>query len=425
MPEQKHIVIVGAGFAGLRLARDLNNNPNYTITLIDKNNFHQFQPLFYQVATASLDASNISFPLRKIFQKSKNVRIKIAAVKEIESTTHKLKTSIGDILYDYLVIATGADTNYFGNMNIANNAFPMKTTVEALQLRNQLIQNFEQASITTDKDVLERLLNIVIVGGGPTGIELSGALAEMKRYVLPKEYPELDFKKMNIYLLEGADRVLGSMSNASSQKSKKYLETMGVIVNTNTVVKEYDGKQIVLQNGNIIPTALVIWAAGITGNILNGMDKNSIVRGNRIKVDQCNKVIDSNNIFAVGDIAYMETPTYPKGHPQLASVAIDQAKNLAINFKRIVKPNKIWKSYKYFNKGTMATVGRKKAVVELAKPRMNLYGTIAWLIWMTLHLFLLMGFKNRIMVFINWTYNYFTFDQSLRLIFPPLSKKKI
>lgn len=425
MPEQKHIVIVGAGFAGLRLARDLNNNPNYTITLIDKNNFHQFQPLFYQVATASLDASNISFPLRKIFQKSKNVRIKIAAVKEIESTTHTLKTSIGDIAYDYLVIATGADTNYFGNMNMANNAFPMKTTVEALQLRNQLIQNFEQASITTDKDVLERLLNIVIVGGGPTGIELSGALAEMKRYVLPKEYPELDFKKMNIYLLEGADRVLGSMSNASSQKSKKYLETMGVIVNTNTVVKEYDGKQIVLQNGNIIPTALVIWAAGITGNILNGMDKNSIVRGNRIKVDQCNKVIDTNNIFAVGDIAYMETPTYPKGHPQLASVAIDQAKNLAINFKRIAKPNKTWKPYKYFNKGTMATVGRKKAVVELAKPKMNLYGTIAWLIWMTLHLFLLMGFKNRIMVLINWTYKYFTFDQSLRLIFPPLSKKKM
>lgn len=424
MPEQKHIVIVGAGFAGLRLARDLNNNPNYTITLIDKNNFHQFQPLFYQVATASLDASNISFPLRKIFQKSKNVRIKIAAVKEIEATTHTLKTSIGDILYDYLIIATGADTNYFGNTNMANNAFPMKTTVEALQLRNQLIQNFEQASITTNKDALEGLLNIVIVGGGPTGIELSGALAEMKRYVLPKEYPELDFKKMDIYLLEGTDRVLGGMSNASSQKSKKYLETMGVIVNTNTIVKEYDGKQVLLQNGNIIPAALVIWAAGVTGNLLEGIDKMLIVRGNRIKVDQCNKVVNADNIFAVGDIAYMETPTYPKGHPQLASVAIDQAKNLAVNFKRIVKPNKIWKPYKYFNKGTMATVGRKKAVVELAKPRMNLYGTIAWLIWMTLHLFLLMGFKNRIMVFINWTYKYFTFDQSLRLIFPPLAKKK-
>lgn len=424
MGEKKHIIIIGAGFAGLKLARSLNNNSSYAITLIDKYNFHQFQPLFYQVATASLDASNISFPLRKIFQKSKNVRVKMAEVHNIIAEKNEIETSIGNIAYDFLVIATGADTNYFGNTNVMNNAFPMKTTIEALQLRNQIIQNFEDAAVTTNATDIEKLLNIVIVGGGPTGIELSGALAEMKKYVLPKEYPELDFTKMKIYLLEGADRVLGAMSEGSSKKSKQYLEKMGVMVKTNTVVKDYDGKQVILQDGNAIPSALVIWAAGIKGNILSGLDANIIVRGNRIKVDEYNKVIGTQNIFSLGDIAYMETAKYPKGHPQLASVAIDQAKNMAANFKRLAKTTQQLKPFKYFNKGTMATVGRKKAVVELSKPRMNLYGVIAWLIWMTLHLFLLMGFKNRVMVFINWTYKYFTFDQSLRLLFPPLVKKK-
>ena len=424
MPERKHIVIVGAGFGGLKLARALNNNPHYSITLIDKNNYHQFQPLFYQVATASLDASNISFPLRKIFQKSKNVRIKIAEVNEIKSEENLLKTSIGNIQYDYLIIATGADTNYFGNTHIMQNAYPMKTMVEALQLRNQLIENFEQAALTTDANTLQKLLNVVVVGGGPTGIELSGALAEMKRYILPKEYPEIDFSKMKIYLLEGSDRVLGAMSNKSSIKSKKYLEDMGVTIRTATIVKDYDGTQVLLQNGEIIPTSLVIWAAGVKGNVLNGIDKNLIAPGNRIKVDEYNKVINTKNIYAVGDIAFMEGAAYPKGHPQLASVAIDQAKNLSINLKRMVVTNKPCKAYTYKNKGTMATVGRSKAVVELEKPRMNIYGPIAWLIWMTIHLFLLMGFKNRVLVFINWGYKYFTFDQSLRLIFPPLNRSK-
>lgn len=424
MLEQKHIVIIGAGFAGLKLARMLNNNPHYSITLIDKNNYHQFQPLFYQVATASLDASNISFPLRKIFQKSKNVRIKIGVVNEILVEENLLKTSIGNITYDYLIIATGADTNYFGNTHIMQNAYPMKTTVEALQLRTQLIENFEQAALTTNKDVLQKLLNIVIVGGGPTGIELSGALAEMKRYILPKEYPEIDFSNMSIYLLEGSDRVLGAMSNTSSIKSKKYLEDMGVTICTHTIVKDYDGNQIFLQNGEIIPTSLVIWAAGVKGNVLNGIDKTLIAPGNRIKVDEYNKIINTKNIYAVGDIAFMESEAYPKGHPQLASVAIDQAKNLSLNLKRMALANKVWKVYTYKNKGAMATVGRSKAVVELEKPKINIYGSIAWLIWMTVHLFLLMGFKNRIMVFINWGYKYFTFDQSLRLIFSPLSKFK-
>ncbi len=424
MNSKKQVVIIGAGFAGLKLARKLNNHSNYNITLIDKNNYHQFQPLFYQVATASLDASNISFPLRKIFQKSKNVRIKIAEVNKVIVERNEIETNIGNIAYDYLVIATGADTNYFGNTNVMNNAFPMKTTVEALQLRNQIIQNFEDAATTNSSIELEKLLHIVIVGGGPTGIELSGALAEMKKYILPKEYPEIDFKKMNIYLLEGSNRVLGAMSDGSSKKSSHYLEKMGVVVKTNTIVKDYDGKQVLLQDGNIIPSALVIWAAGIKGNVLNGLDPQLIVRGNRIKVDEYSNVIGTNNVFALGDIAYMETTKYPKGHPQLASVAIDQAKNLANNLKKMLNEKHSLNAYVYVNKGTMATVGRKKAVVELEKPRINLYGVIAWLIWMTLHLFLLIGFKNRIMVFINWTYKYFTFDQSLRLLFPPLAKKK-
>ncbi len=424
MNSKKQVVIIGAGFAGLKLARKLNNHSNYTITLIDKNNYHQFQPLFYQVATASLDASNISFPLRKIFQKSKNVRIKIAEVNKIIVERNEIETNIGNLVYDYLVIATGADTNYFGNTTVMNNAFPMKTTVEALQLRNQIIQNFEDAATTNSSIELEKLLNIVIVGGGPTGIELSGALAEMKKYILPKEYPEIDFKKMNIYLLEGSNRVLSAMSDGSSKKSSHYLEKMGVVVKTNTIVKDYDGKQVLLEDGNIIPSTLVIWAAGIKGNILNGLDPQLIVKGNRIKVNEYSKVIGTNNVFALGDIAYMETTKYPKGHPQLASVAIDQAKNLATNLKKMANEKHALNAYVYVNKGTMATVGRKKAVVELEKPRMNLYGVIAWLIWMTLHLFLLIGFKNRIMVFINWTYKYFTFDQSLRLLFPPLAKKK-
>lgn len=422
MPKIKHIVIVGAGFGGLKLARALNNNPHYSITLIDKNNYHQFQPLFYQVATASLDASNISFPLRKIFQKSKNVRIKIAEVNEIVSTENVLHTSIGNIQYDYLIVATGADTNYFGNMPIMQHAYPMKTTIEALQLRNRLIENFEQATLATDEHTLQKLLNIVVVGGGPTGIELSGALAEMKQYILPKEYPEIDCSLMKIFLLEGAGRVLGAMSSKSSAKSKKYLDDMGVITKTGAIVKAYDGAQVLLENGEIILTSLVIWAAGVKGNVLPGLDANVIAPGNRIKVDEYNKVINTKNIYAVGDVAFMASAAYPKGHPQLASVAIDQAKNLSANLKRMAIADKPCKPYVYTNKGTMATVGRSKAVVELEKPKISIYGPIAWLIWMTIHLFLLMGFKNRVLVFINWGYKYFTFDQSLRLIFSPLSK---
>lgn len=406
----------------MRLARQLNNDPNYYMTLIDRNNYHQFQPLLYQVATANLDASNISFPLRHIFQKSKNVMIRIAELISVDIENNLIETSTGKMNYDYLVIATGADTNYYGNKNLKTNAFPMKSTLEALQLRNQIIENFEKASVSENKEEIEKLLNIVIVGGGPTGVELAGALAEMKLEKLPGEYPELDFTPMKIYLLEGGSKLLGNMSEISSEVSKQYLEKMGVIVKLNTLVKDYTGEMVFLQDETLIPSALVIWAAGITGNVPAGFEKGALAMGNRIKVDTLNKVLNTSNVYALGDIAYMETDDYPKGLPQVANVAIDQATNLAVNFKNLIKGYDL-NVYKYTNKGTMATVGRNKAVVDLANPKVSFQGFVAWFIWMALHLFLLIGFKNKIIVFINWVYKYFTRNQSLSLMFKPLLRK--
>jgi NADH dehydrogenase len=411
------VVIVGAGFAGLRLARKLNNKPGFEVLLIDKFNYHQFQPLFYQVATAALDASNISFPLRKAFQKSRNVRIRVEKVNSVNVAQNKIVTESEEIGYDILVLATGADTNFFGNQNIAGNSFPMKSTVEALQIRHRLVQNFEDALLAKDPVHFQKLMNIVITGGGPTGVEVAGALAEMKKYVLPKDYPELDFSKMNIYLLEGGDRTLGPMSEKSSEDSCKYLTRLGVTVMTKTLVKDYDGQQVYLGDGRTIPTYTVIWAAGIRGNVPEGIDKSLVVRGNRIKVDRHNRIEGFENVYVLGDLAYMETPKYPHGHPQVASVAIAQADNVATNLKRMERKSKGVYEFEYHDKGSMATVGRNLAVVDIPKPRLHFGGFFAWLIWMSLHLFLILGVKNRIIVFINWIYNYFTYDQSLRLIF--------
>ncbi|MGZ3844593.1 MAG: NAD(P)/FAD-dependent oxidoreductase [Flavisolibacter sp.] len=411
------VVIIGAGFAGLKLARKLNNKAGFEVLLIDRFNYHQFQPLFYQVATAALDASNISFPLRKAFQKSKNVRIRVEQLKQVLPEQNKIVTESEEIAYDILVLATGADTNFFGNQNVATNSFPMKSTVEALQIRHRLVQNFEDALLAKDPLKFQKLMNIVITGGGPTGVEVAGAIADMRHYVLPKDYPELDFSKMNIYLLEGGPRTLGPMSEKSSKDSCRYLEKMGVKVMTNTLVKDYDGEQVFLGDGSTIPTNTVIWAAGIKGNVPEGIDKNLVVKGNRIKVDRYSKVQGSSNVYALGDLAYMETEKYPKGHPQVASVAIDQAEVLAKNLVAMErKSNQIYE-FEYHDKGSMATVGRNLAVVDIPKPKLHVNGFVAWLIWMSLHLFLILGVKNRIMTFINWMYNYFTYDQNLRLIF--------
>ncbi len=416
------LIIVGGGFGGLRLARNLNNVPGFDIVLLDRFNYHQFQPLFYQVATAGLDASNISFPLRKVFHKSKNVRIRIGELKEIVPSQNKLITSLGDMDYDVLVLATGADTNFFGNSVLKENAFPMKSTVEALQLRHRLIQNFEDALVASNEEELEKLLTLVIVGGGPTGVELSGAVAEMKHYVLPNDYPELDFSNMKIYLLEGMNRTLAGMSEKSSAQSQRYLEKLGVTVLTNTIVKDYDGDKVTLDNGNIIRTGIVIWAAGIKGNVPTGIEESLIARGNRIKVSNTNMVPGTQNIYVLGDLAYMETDLFPGGHPQVAPVAMQQADLLAKNLR--LPPGEPWKSFVYMDKGSMATVGRNLAVVDIPKPKWHFGGFLAWLIWMGLHLMLILGVKNRLFVFLNWLYNYVTFDQSLRLIFKEFYRPK-
>ena len=297
----------------------------------------------------------------------------------------------------------------------------MKSTWEALVIRNTLLQHFEQA-VASKLTNIEKLLSIVVVGGGPTGVELSGSLAEMKRDSLPFEYPELDFSKMEIYLIEGSGKLLGNMRQTSSETALDYLQKMGVTVKLNTIVKQYDGRHIFLQDDATIESTLVIWAAGVKGNIPNGIDFNVVSKSNQIKTDMYNRIIDSENIFALGDIALMESEKYPKGYPQLAAVAIDQAKNLALNFKLLVQ-NKQIKPYIFFNKGTMATVGRNKAVVDLATPAYSFKGFFAWLIWMAIHLFLLIEFKNRVVVFINWLYNYFTRKQSLSLLFEGIGKK--
>lgn len=419
------VVIVGAGFGGLRLARKLNNKPGFEIVLVDRFNYHQFQPLFYQVATAGLDASNISFPLRKVFQKSRNVKIRLAELQQVIPEQNKIITDAEEISYDALVLATGADTNFFGNDELAKHAFPMKSTVEALQLRYRLLQNFEKALTIKDEEELQQLMNIVVVGGGPTGVEVAGALAEMKKFVLPKDYPELDFSKMNIYLLEGTDRTLAAMSRKSSGQSKKYLEKLGVKVMINSLLMDYDGKRVLLKDGASINTNSVIWAAGIKGNIPNGIDKQLIARGNRIRIDRYCRVNGHQNIYAIGDLAYLETPKYPNGHPQVAPVAMQHADLLTYNFKMIERksrPDKMYE-FEYRDKGSMATVGRNLAVVDIPKPRLHFGGFFAWMIWMSLHLMLILGVKNRFFVFCNWLYNYITYDQNLRLIFKEFNKQ--
>lgn len=410
------VIIIGGGFAGLKLAHGLNNKSGIEVLVIDKYNYHQFQPLFYQVATGGLDASNISFPLRKAFHKSKNIKFRLAALERINSQANTIQTSIGEFNYDILVIATGADTNWFGNDTLKAAAFPMKSTVEALQLRHRFIENFETALITNDEAERQSLMTIVIVGAGPTGVEVSGALSELRSKILPKDYPELNFNKMRVILLEGSNKTLATMSEKSSTDSQKYLENMGVEVKLNSIVKDYDGNNVVLNDGTVIKSKTVIWAAGVTGNVPDGIDKTIVVRGNRITVDRQNKVSGTNNIYAIGDVAYMETPLYPKGHPQLANVAINQGVTLAKNLIKIEKGETSLLEYEYKDKGSMATVGRHRAVVDIPKPKLHIKGFLAWLMWMGLHLLLILGVKNRIQIFVNWIYKYFTWDQSLRLL---------
>ena len=418
MKIKQKIIVIGGGFAGIQLVRQLDENI-YDILLIDKINHHQFQPLFYQVATSQLEPSSISFPLRNIFKGKKNLQIRLTEVLKINELTNSITTTIGDFPYDYLIIAIGCKTNFFDNLEIEKNAFTLKTTFDAITIRNHILQTFENI-ISADENIKESLLNLVIVGAGPTGVELAGAFAEIRKNILPKDYPGIDFSKFKIILVEGSKNTLNSMSENAKIASRKYLENMNVIILTETIVAHYDGKILTLKNGDIIKTKTVIWAAGVTGNTLLGLPETYYKNSNRLNVNGLNQVIGSQNIFAIGDIAIMETVKYPKGHPQLANVAINQAKRLAKNLK-LINENKATINFEYNDLGSMATIGRNKAVVDL--PFFKFKGYFAWLIWMFLHLMLIVSVRNKLIIFINWAWAYFTKDTSLRLILKQKIKK--
>jgi NADH:ubiquinone reductase (H+-translocating) len=419
MEKGKDIIIAGGGFGGLQFARKLNKSP-FRILLIDRLNYHQFQPLFYQIASARLEPSNISFPFRKIFQRSPNIDFLLADVIRTEPEYNKLITSAGEFHYDYLVIATGCNTNYFNNTEIRQNTMAMKTTMEALEIRNNILLGFERLKSAKMEDN-EALLNIVIVGAGPTGVELAGAFAEMRNNILPKDYPGTDFSNLNIILLDGSPYTLSSMSAHSKKASMKFLKQLGVKILTNVFVTAYDGTNVNLSNGTKIVSRNVIWAAGVTGNLLEGIDNECITKSNRYITDRFNRIKLYDNIYAIGDVAYMETPLYPSGHPQVANVAINQGKNLAGNLKAILE-NKPMKEYEYKDLASMATIGKHRAVVDL--PFISFSGYLAWLFWMFLHLMLILSVRNKIMIFINWAWFYFTKDTSLRIILREAREKE-
>jgi len=407
------IVIVGGGFAGLQLAKTLRKS-DLKVILVDKQNHHQFQPLFYQVASGRLEPSSISFPFRKVFQNSKNVDFRMADIISIDPNERKIMTSYDrTITYDQLIIASGCRTNFFGNKAMSENAFSMKTTQDAIEIRNKILFSFEKEIFARPEDK-QAWMNIIIVGAGPTGVELSGAFAELKRDVLPKDYHNIDFSKFNIILLEGSKYTLNNMSEESKLASREYLEKMTVIVKTETMLESYDGSVAVLSTGEIIPSKNVIWAAGVKGNIIEGLYEQDIFK-NRYMVDRYNRLKSFKNIYALGDVAYMETPKYPHGHPQVANVAINQAKNLGKNILKTIQNNEYNSvEYEYHDLGMMATIGKHKAVVEF--PFYKFKGPLAWYVWMFLHLMLILSVRNKIVIFFNWAWSYLTRDTSLRII---------
>ena len=415
--QKKRVVIVGGGLGGLRLAEDLYWS-GMQVVLIDKNNFHQFPPLIYQIASAGIDPSSISFPFRQIFRKRKDFYFRMAEARMVDTEKKILQTSIGKIDYDYLVLAAGATTNFFGNKNIEEWAIPMKTVPEAMGLRNALLSNFERALTCATEEERQELLNVVIVGGGATGVEIAGALSEMKRYVIPYDYPDMDSSLMHIYLIEAGDRLLAGMSQDSSKKAYDFLKSMGVDIQFGKMVTDYRDHKVIMKDGTEIPTRTFLWVSGIRANAMPGISEDHLGRGFRFKVDQFNRIPGLNDVFAIGDQCLQTTdPAYPNGHPQVAQVAIQQAKNLAKNIKRINEGHADDNSltpFKYNNLGSMATIGRNKAVVEIGKFRSQ--GFFAWILWLVVHLRSILGVKNKMMVLLNWLWKYVSYNDSIRMI---------
>jgi NADH dehydrogenase len=408
----KRIVIIGGGFAGIKLIKKLSTQ-KFQIVLLDKNNYHQFQPLLYQVALGGLEPSSIAFPLRRI-PKNKLIHFRMTEVKKIWSAGSYIETSKGDLKYDYLIIATGSKPNFYGNKSIEARALRLKSIPDALDIRNWLFQNLEEATLTNNM----KPSTIVIVGGGPTGVEIAGALADIRNHVLPKDYPELKFKDAKIYLIEGEDKLLGAMSETTSKYAKKYLEEMEVKIIFNQRVNGFNGNAVFLGDGETIEASILIWTAGVIGNPVPGLNENTLLKSRRYKVDIYNRVRDYENIFALGDAAAMQNPI-GDSHPMLAPVAIQQAKNLANNLNQDNPGD--WKPFHYFDKGVLATIGRNKALADFGS--INLHGFFAWLIWVFAHLMSLVGFRNRVVVFTNWVLNYFSFGSAIRLIIRPVRKK--
>lgn len=415
--QKKRVVIVGGGLGGLRLAEDLYGS-GMQVVLIDKNNFHQFPPLIYQIASAGIDPSSISFPFRQIFRKRKDFYFRMAEARMVDTEKKILQTSIGKIDYDYLVLAAGATTNFFDNKNIEEWAIPMKTVPEAMGLRNALLSNFERALTCATEEERQELLNVVIVGGGATGVEIAGALSEMKHYVIPYDYPDMDSSLMHIYLIEAGDRLLAGMSQDSSKKAYDFLKSMGVDIQFGKMVTDYRDHKVIMKDGTEIPTRTFLWVSGIRANAMPGISEDHLGRGFRFKVDQFNRIPGLNDVFAIGDQCLQTTdPAYPNGHPQVAQVAIQQAKNLAKNIKRINEGHADDNSltpFKYNNLGSMATIGRNKAVVEIGK--FHSQGFFAWILWLVVHLRSILGVKNKMMVLLNWLWKYVSYNDSIRMI---------
>lgn len=419
-----NIVIIGGGFAGLNLAKELLDQKDIQVTLVDKNNYNFFPPLIYQVATAFLEPSSISYPFRKFFAGKKNLQFRLGELKTVVPAENKIILNNGELSYDYLVFATGAETSYFGMDNVQKNAIPMKTLNDAIEMRNTILKNLEKAAICKDIRKRRKLLTIVVAGGGPTGVEVSGMFAEMKKNIFQKEYPELGTAASNIYLIDGGPALLAPMSKESQEDTHKALTELGVVIQLNTQVTDYVDDTVFLSNGETIQTKNLIWAAGVSAKIFDGIPTESYGRGKRMATDAYNKVNGTENIYAIGDTCIQLTDAaFPGGHPQVAQVAIQQGLNLAENFKLMGK-NKPFIPFKYNDKGSMAIIGKNKAVVDLPSPKMHFKGFFAWAIWLFIHLISLITYRNRIKTFFNWMIAYFAKDQSLRMIIRPDSSKK-